>query len=152
MLDGQSDNKGRAFGQFADSTDGPSVPVGDSAADGQSDSGAFELAASMETLKNSKDFLGVFFLESNSVVLDGQFAEFIDRVGFAAAAKIPLENLGVDFDNGLGVGRLELQSVPNEILQKLTHLERVCLDGGEGAAFDFGFGHQGSSDCPGSPD
>src|SRR5438046_1018118 len=140
MLDGQSDNEGGAFGEFAYSTDGPSVTIGDSAADSQSDSGALELATTMETLENGKNFVGVFFLEADSVVLDGEFAEFVDGLGFAAAAKIPLENLGVDFHDGLGTGGLKFESVADEILQKLAHLERIGLDDRKRPDFHFSFG------------
>src|SRR5438874_11906821 len=94
----------------------------------------------MKPLENGKDLIGVFFLEADSVVLDGEFAQFIDRLGFAAAAKIPLKNLRVDFDHRLGIGWLKFQSVADEILQKLPHLERVGLDSRKGADFDFGFG------------
>jgi hypothetical protein len=47
------------------------VAVGDAAADGQANAGAFVFAAAMEALEHGKDFVGVFGVKADAVVLDG---------------------------------------------------------------------------------
>ena len=53
--------------------DGAAVAVGDAAADCEADAGAFVFAAAMEALEHGKDFVGVFGVEADAVVLDGEF-------------------------------------------------------------------------------
>ena len=60
------------------------MAVGDAAADGQADAGAFVFAAAMETLEHGKDFVGVFGVKANAVVLDSEF----DHLGTSVPATI----------------------------------------------------------------
>ena len=73
LMNGQADEEGGALAGFAFGGDGAAVAVGDAAADGQADAGAFVFGAAMEALEHGEDFVGVFLVEANAVVLDGEF-------------------------------------------------------------------------------
>ena len=73
LSNGQADDECASFAELAGGGDGAGVAVGDAAADGKADAGAFVFAASMEALEHGKDFVGVFGVEADAVVLDGEF-------------------------------------------------------------------------------
>src|SRR4051794_665608 len=113
------------------------MAVGNAPAYGQPDTGPFKFVPAMQPLENSKDLFGVLLFETNSVILDPQFAKLIGGRRLAPAAEIALKNLRTDFDDRLRVRRLKLERVANEILQQLPHLKRICVYGGQIADFDF---------------
>ena len=93
------------------------MPVDDSLHNRQTDASALVLVAPVEALEYGEHLLEVFFFESNSVILDAQFTELFPR----GRTKAP----GVDFHRRNGPAGLKLQSVGEQIQQKLMHLHRI---------------------------
>ena len=76
LVDGQTNDEGGALAELAGGGDGAAVAVGDAAADGQADPGAFIFVAAVQALEDGKDFFQIFLLEPDAVVLDGDLALF----------------------------------------------------------------------------
>ncbi len=74
MPDGQGDDESRPLPGFAVRVDGAAVPVGNAPADGEPDAGAFIFGAAVEPLEDGEDFLRVFFVEPDAVVLNADRA------------------------------------------------------------------------------
>jgi len=96
------------------------VAVGDAAADGEADAGAFVFAAAMEALEHGKDFFGVFGVEADAVVLDGEFTGLAFGGTRMPATVGATDELGGDVDlwrfgSGTG-GWLEFEGVGDDVL------------------------------------
>ena len=151
LVNRQADDKGGAFAELAGGGDGAGVAVGDAPADGEADAGAFVFATAVEALEHGEDFVGVFGVKADAVVLDGKF----DDLGggqWVGGTVVPatvggaewwVDELGGDFYfGGTGVcsgavAGLEFEGVGDDILQELAHLHGVGVDGGEVANVDF---------------
>jgi hypothetical protein len=70
MTNWDGDNEGSAFSQCAFCVDSATVTIRDSATDGEADACTFKLVAAVEPLEDCEDFVEVFLVEANSVVLD----------------------------------------------------------------------------------
>src|SRR4029453_7083549 len=125
-MHGQADDKGGAFAEFAGGGDGAGVAVGDAAADGQANAGAFVFAAAMEALEHGKDFVGVFGVKADAVVLDGKFDHLrggqcvpatILRTGGRAEGLVDVLGGDADFGGtGVGAAGLEFEGVGDDVL------------------------------------
>ena len=78
-MDRQRDNEGRALPDFAPGCNGSAVAVGDAAANGQADTGPFIFTPSVQSLKHYEDLLRIPLLETDAVVLNGEFAKLLAR-------------------------------------------------------------------------
>ena len=98
------------------------MAVGDAAADGKADAGAFVFAASMEALEHGKDFVGVFGVEADAVVLDGEFDGISGPGTIRSAggrAEGLFDDLGGDVDFGgtsARAGGLKFEGVGDDVL------------------------------------
>ena len=63
------------------------MPVGDAAANGQTNPRALIFVAAVQALKNGEDFVHVLFFESDAVVLNGDFTNLFARVRAEKAGK-----------------------------------------------------------------
>jgi hypothetical protein len=72
---GQGDDKSRARAVRAASRNRAAVPLGDFAADSQSDARTFVFGAPVKALKNRENAVEIFFVEADAVVFDGKCAE-----------------------------------------------------------------------------
>ena len=72
MSNGQGDDEGGAFPGFALGANRAAVAIGDASADGEPDTGSLEFGPPMQTLEYREDFVGVFLVEPDSVVLNAQ--------------------------------------------------------------------------------
>ena len=100
---------------------GPAVMLGDPPADGKPHSGAFICASSVQSLKKGKDALGMLLIEADAVV----FHKY--QLGFAPFA---FGRVAVNFDQAWFFS-MELQSIGDQVLEKLAHLAGLCLDNGQ---------------------
>ena len=128
MQRGQDDDEICALSQPAFRSDCSVMAIGNSAADRQPNARAFILGASVQALKDGENLIEVFFLKTDAVVLDPQFAQFL--------AGVRRENPRLDFDQRHGARGLKLEGVADEVEQELAHLHRVGFDRWQGAEFD----------------
>src|SRR5580692_1311042 len=93
------------------------VPVDNLAADCEADTGPFIFVAPMQALKDLKDPIAIFFVETDTVI-------FYDDLptGRASGERV---RLALNLDDGANVGLAELDSIANQILKKLRHLAAV---------------------------
>src|SRR6476620_9162272 len=101
------------------------MPLDNLPADSKADPCTFVLAASVKPLERRKDPVEIFFVKPDTVVFNPDLAQ---------AVRTPvLFPLGVKMSANLYYRRnaaaVKLESVADQILQKLPHLERVGLDG-----------------------
>jgi hypothetical protein len=98
------------------------------AADGQADARALVFAPT-QALKGSKDKVEVIFVESDTVV----FHDDSTRLGawrVPAGASFPnAKEFAVDLDDWRFVRPVELQSIVDQVLQQLTHLDGIGFNG-----------------------
>src|SRR5277367_66238 len=114
----------RSLPQGASRADIPPMPLGDLAADSQADSGPFVFGSAVQSLEHGEDPVQVFLIKTDAVVFNHQLEHAVPSL--------------------LGTGRIrehphprrlsllvELKSVSDEILQELTDLHRVSVNGGQ---------------------
>src|SRR4051794_23729648 len=94
------------FGGFG--PDGSAVLADDAIDSGEADAGAFELVGTVETLENTEKFIGVFHVETNTVIANEDCG-------------VPVELDGTDFDNGDATGAGVFDSVGQQIGEDLFH-------------------------------
>src|ERR1043165_5416158 len=125
----QRNDESCAFAQMTFGGDGSVMAVGDTAADGQADAGAFIFTASVKALEYSEHFFEIFLFEADAVVLNSDFAMLFSR----ERTERPRANL----DHRLSALRLKFQGVAEQVQQKLVHLHRIRFDGRQVAYFDL---------------
>src|SRR5580658_11363478 len=91
--------------------------------DGQPNAGAFELFAGVQALEHLKDAPAVAFLDTNSVVGDGEAHHLLDRFGAHA-------NQGRAFAT-------ELEGIADQVLKNLPQLHVIGLDGRQDFMHDY---------------
>src|SRR5579871_1496073 len=115
-------NKGGAFAGLTPGSNGTAMPVGDPAANGESDTGTFIFRAAVQPLEDSKNFLQMLLIETNAVICDGNLTHGILRwrsTIFVIGRLLPGSdgNCSAGYpDNRLGALRLKFQGVAQEVL------------------------------------
>ena len=142
---GEANGEGSAVAGLAGGGDGAGVAVGDAAADGEANACAFVFAAAVEALEHGKDFVGVFGIEANAVVLDGEFDHLggghcmATRVGVDVdGGKGCVDELGGNVDFG-GMGRARGRSRIRRIGDVRRAVSRGCVSGLTSAATGLEF-------------
>src|SRR5579875_3542139 len=120
----QDDDKCRAYPLSTLCGNRSVVARNNLAHNGQANPGPLVLSLPVQPLKNCKDTVQIFLIESDAIVFYTNCAElpFLGWV-FACFAG----NLGRDSHVWRNVGLVKLQRVPDQILKDLAHLERVGL-------------------------
>src|ERR1051325_3432331 len=92
------------------------------ATDRQSNARSFIFSPSVQSLEHGEDTISVLRFEPDAVVADGQLTTAI------AVGAPCMQDARLDLHHRPDVRSVELQRVPEEILQQLPHLQRVGLD------------------------
>ena len=150
LPNGQLNNKRGTLVGLTFGRNKTSMPVDNFSTDRQPDAGSFVDTSRVEPLKDVEYSIEVSFVESDAVIFDPDLADVDFRVG-AVQFRLPGMNVPTaDLDMGRLVGQVKFERVSNEVLQELTHLERIGLNGGQTADldastglidFDFEIGH-----------
>src|SRR5262245_38166254 len=105
------------------------MPLDDLAADGQAYARALVLGPAVQALEDIEDPVAKLVVEPNPVVLYGDPTDR-ERIGLSVRASRELgERTTPDLDHGGPIGGVEFQGVADEVLQQLTDLGRVGLQG-----------------------
>src|SRR5690349_6156142 len=118
----------RAATRNAVSSDLPLVAFDYLSTNCQADTGAFILGPAVKPLKDRKDLVRVFFVKADAVVLDRYLESAVSVPQWAF--------FSFDLDEKRDVLSPEFQCVADEVLDQLTHLQRVRLEQRQVTCFD----------------
>src|SRR5439155_26846014 len=120
---------GGAFTGRALRGDAAAVAVGNLAANGQTDAGPLVSRAAVQPLEEHEYAVEIFFVRANAVVLDRNPAKPVGLLAAGGGFGRQAGRLAADFDERRPAFLVKLQSVDNQVLEHLAHLQRIRVKG-----------------------
>lgn len=138
MVTWKSHNKSGALAGPAVGCQRPAVALDNLAAHGQPDAGPLVNVMPVKALKRHENSVQVFLVEPDAVVLYGDATPGAAGGSPTVLRLLDVEELCPNGDNRGGVGFVELDRISDQILQELSHLGRVGVEGRQVAAAHVG--------------